>query len=101
MIKQVTNHNKAYNGHTYINTNHRLANHRPDRLSQNAVSQSWTWEARHALPECTSTDKAIPTCTADMHCIKEAAKAHSSRQVELQKPSSEQADNTQEIRQEA
>ena len=35
-------------------------------------------EARHAILECTSTDKAILTCTTNMHCIKEATKAQSS-----------------------
>ena len=56
-VTMVTNHNKAYNGHTWVGTNHRLTNHRSDRPSQNETAQSWAWEARHVIPECISPDR--------------------------------------------
>ena len=30
---------------------------KPDKLAQNAPSQSETWEARQAIPRCTQVDK--------------------------------------------
>ena len=56
-VTMVTNHNKAYNRHTWVDTNHRLTNHRPERPSQNATAQSGAWEARQGIPECTSPDR--------------------------------------------
>ena len=67
VVTTVTNHNKAYNGHTYISINHRLTNLRPDRPSQNAAAQSWAWKATHAIPECIGPDRlsknALQKCT--------------------------------------
>ena len=57
VVTAVTNHNKAYNRHTWVDTNHRLTTHRPDRSSKNATAQSGAWEARHAIPECISLDR--------------------------------------------
>ena len=56
MVTMVTNYNKAYNRHTWVGTNHRLTNHRPDRPSQNAAAQPGAWEAKQAIPECISPD---------------------------------------------
>ena len=57
VVTAVSNHNKAYNRHTWVGTNHRLTNHRSDRLSQNATAQSGAWEARHTIPDCISPDR--------------------------------------------
>ena len=56
-VTMVTNHIKAYNRHTWVDTNHRLTNHRPDRPSQNATVQSGAWEARHTIPECINPNR--------------------------------------------
>ena len=67
MVTVVTNHNKAYNGHAWVGTNHRLTNHMSDRHSQNATAQSGAWEVRHAIPEYLSPDRlsqsALQNCT--------------------------------------
>ena len=62
MVTMVTNHNQSYNRHAWMGTYHRVTNHRPDRLSKNATTLSGAWEARQAIPECTSSDR-LPKST--------------------------------------
>ena len=66
-VTMVNNHSKAYSGHMWVGTYHRLTNLRPDRPSQNATAQSGAWEARHAIQECISPDRlsqdALQICT--------------------------------------
>ena len=66
-----------------MDTQQKVTNHRPDRLSQSATAQSGVWEARQAIPECTSAEQAIPEYSANMHWIKEAAEAQIIGQSEL------------------
>ena len=49
-VTAVTNHNQFYNGHAWMDTQHWAANHKPDKLSQNAPTQSEAQEARQAIP---------------------------------------------------
>ena len=46
----VTNQNQFYNGHTWKDIQQRVANHKPDKLSQGSPTQSEAWEARQAIP---------------------------------------------------
>ena len=56
-VTVVSNHGKAYNGHTWVGTNHKSTNHRPDRPSQNATVQSGAWEAKCTIQECINPDR--------------------------------------------
>ena len=75
MLANLVVHPSGYNGNqsqqgvqwTQLSINHRLTNHRPERLSQNATALSGAWEGRHAIPECINPDRlsqdALQICT--------------------------------------
>ena len=52
MVTIVTSHNQFYNGHAWMDIQQRVANHKPDKLSQGAPAQSEAWEAKQAIPWC-------------------------------------------------
>ena len=65
-VMVAANHDKAYNGHPWISTNQKVANHKPqklDTLSQHAIPQSQAREAR-MLSQHAQHRQAIPACTA-------------------------------------
>ena len=75
VVTMVTNHNSAYNRHTWVSTNHRLDNHRPDTPFQNSTAQSRAWKARQAIPEGISLDR-----------LSQSASEECTRKKRLQKP---------------
>ena len=59
----ITNHNKSYHRHTWVDTNHRSTNHRPHRPSQNTTAQSGAWKAKQANSRRHKPRQAIQECT--------------------------------------
>ena len=53
VVTAVTNHDHFNKGHAWMDTQQKVANHKPDKLPQNAPAQSEVWEARQAIPGCT------------------------------------------------
>ena len=56
-VTMVANHNQFNNGHAWIDTSQRVANHKLDKLPQSVPAQSEAQEARQAMPGCTRPDK--------------------------------------------
>ena len=53
VVTAVTNYNQSYNGHAWMDTSQRVANHKVAKLSQSAPAQSETQGARQVIPGCT------------------------------------------------
>ena len=52
-VTAVTNHNQFNKDHAWIDTQQKVANHKPDKLLHSVPAQSEAQEARQAIPWCT------------------------------------------------
>ena len=83
MVTTVTNHSKAYNGHTWVSTNHRLIKTKAREAIQECNCSIRGMESQTWYPRMHKPRQAIPRCIVKRHQIKEATEAQNFGQTDL------------------